>query len=199
MHPYTERRIFWKKYALEKLGGKCIQCGNDDERVLQFDHKFPQEKRTLISALVGLKDPQPYLDKELEICQILCANCHMIKTFHHNDTSRKRDRSSINTKYYFKHRGQLLKKNKNRYKLYRDSLSKDQILNLNTTKDEKGCWLFGTSLLNQPKRMVWKRKRLDVRIVGWELKSGQIVKSPSEVIQTCGKLACWNPEHLEKA
>ena len=61
------------------LGGKCQKCGIDDHRVLHFDHIDPMKKTMLVSQSYRL--PLPQLEKEIENCQLLCANCHMIRTW----------------------------------------------------------------------------------------------------------------------
>jgi len=71
-----------KKLAIEHLGGKCAHCGNDDYRVLEFDHIVPLaetgEKRERGNQIAGiiLAEPAPH-----PRFQLLCANCHKIKTY----------------------------------------------------------------------------------------------------------------------
>ena len=68
--------------AIDKMGGQCRACGFDDWRALQFDHieaiqrgknrKWDNAKRTVNEVLA-----MPFPDEKY---QLLCANCHMIKT-----------------------------------------------------------------------------------------------------------------------
>lgn len=63
--------------AIAFLGGVCVRCGIDDERVLQFDHidgsgRY-EKKRSDTWYLSVVRDDR----KDL---QLLCANCHVIKT-----------------------------------------------------------------------------------------------------------------------
>lgn len=69
------------KYYDLKKDLKCCQCGNTDFRVLEFDHKDRKEKS--FSVAEGLKRGYSLakLKSEIEKCQVLCANCHRIKTF----------------------------------------------------------------------------------------------------------------------
>jgi hypothetical protein len=56
---------------------KCKDCGNDDCRVLEFDHL--NDKKYNISRkkdAMTLKTMQTELDK----CDVVCANCHRIRT-----------------------------------------------------------------------------------------------------------------------
>ncbi len=76
--------------AVDRLGGKCCRCGNDDARVLQIDHVFndgarerrPSGPRTCVASRVGLFIR--IRDDEEGRYQLLCANCHSIKTWEHN-------------------------------------------------------------------------------------------------------------------
>ncbi len=99
-----------KRYALERLGGCCTRCGISDDRVLDFDHRYPKEKRYCVSALFMKRDPQPMLDQELELCQLLCANCHRIKSKENNDPAVGRSHRKKYKTYYWKHREEILAK-----------------------------------------------------------------------------------------
>ena len=78
MHVYRRnryKRIMQK--IIEHLGGKCVQCGNTGK--LDIDHKDKKTKKFNISTgieVVSLK----ILWKEVKKCQILCKDCHRIKS-----------------------------------------------------------------------------------------------------------------------
>lgn len=62
----------------------CIDCGNTDIRVLEFDHV----RGTKVNCVsVGVKDSWSVekLIEEIDKCDVRCANCHKIIT----DTRRK--------------------------------------------------------------------------------------------------------------
>ena len=63
-----------KRKAVEYLGGKCIKCGYDKYLgALHFHHRDPSEKDiTLFSASLSFAK----FKKELDKCDLLCANCH---------------------------------------------------------------------------------------------------------------------------
>lgn len=66
---------------LDYLEGKsCVGCGIQDNRVLEFDHIEPSTKSFGIAR--GIADTRSWENIliEIEKCQILCANCHKIKT-----------------------------------------------------------------------------------------------------------------------
>jgi len=73
----VERRQLLDKIKLEK---GCKECGYKEYPVaLDFDHINPKTKEFNIGTSytsVSLKR----LHKEIDKCQILCANCHRVKT-----------------------------------------------------------------------------------------------------------------------
>ena len=58
----------------------CIHCGITDIRVLHFDHINRDDKKSSISKLKYTTMALSTIKIEIEKCQILCANCHAIKT-----------------------------------------------------------------------------------------------------------------------
>lgn len=70
-----------QKLKLEYLSGKsCAECGNTDQRVFEFHHRNPLEKENTVSVLLNFKSWDKVI-KEIEKCDILCANCHRIKHY----------------------------------------------------------------------------------------------------------------------
>ena len=68
----TERYIYG--YLLEH---PCVDCGESDVIVLEFDH-IRGEKRKEISVLK--RSSLKAVIKEIEKCEVRCANCHRRKT-----------------------------------------------------------------------------------------------------------------------
>ncbi len=59
------------------LSGKaCLQCGESDMRVLEFDHLDPSSKKFNISQAMKLGYKWSDTLNEINKCRILCANCH---------------------------------------------------------------------------------------------------------------------------
>jgi hypothetical protein len=52
----------------------CIDCGERDPRVLDFDHVG--EKRELVSSLVARGARWSRIAEEIAQCEVRCANCH---------------------------------------------------------------------------------------------------------------------------
>lgn len=57
----------------------CVDCGNNDPRVLHFDHVRGQ-KRDSVSILVRHGTGLKYVKEEIKKCDVRCANCHAIRT-----------------------------------------------------------------------------------------------------------------------
>jgi hypothetical protein len=56
----------------------CVDCGEVDPVVLEFDHVGP--KRAEVSILVSRGVREPLLAAEIARCQVVCANCHRRRT-----------------------------------------------------------------------------------------------------------------------
>ncbi len=64
-----------KLKAVEYLGGKCVKCGYDKcVAALHFHHKDKKDKEFKISD--GLIRAWNLVVKELDKCELVCANCH---------------------------------------------------------------------------------------------------------------------------
>lgn len=62
---------------IAKLGGKCCICGYcKNWAALDFHHTEPSEKEIKLDLTSMGHFSQETLDKEIEKCQLLCANCH---------------------------------------------------------------------------------------------------------------------------
>lgn len=73
----------------------CKDCGNSDVRVLEFDH-ISDDKYRNVADLLGQGYGWEVIQKEINKCEIVCANCHRIRTIERtNDHYRKLLCSSI--------------------------------------------------------------------------------------------------------
>lgn len=54
----------------------CIECGETNPLKLQLDHR--DEKNHNVSSM--MRQPWEKIRKELELCDVRCANCHAVKT-----------------------------------------------------------------------------------------------------------------------
>ena len=75
-----KRKLYYEVFK-RRYQGRCGICGNSDYRVLDFDHLNPDKKIDSISGLVSRGSAWWRIEEEIAKCQLLCANCHRIKTF----------------------------------------------------------------------------------------------------------------------
>jgi len=65
---------------------KCLDCNCEDWRVLEFDHV--KEKKMGISKMISHGYNWKVILKEIKKCEIVCANCHRIRTYERNGSYR---------------------------------------------------------------------------------------------------------------
>jgi hypothetical protein len=59
----------------------CLDCGGIfAPHIMQFDHRVPSEKSFSLTASRGLLKRRSVILEELAKCDIVCANCHRIRT-----------------------------------------------------------------------------------------------------------------------
>jgi hypothetical protein len=72
------RKTAYKDEFLEFLKTQeCKDCGNKDYRVFEFDHL--ENKKFNIGARIGGQTLKSLM-KEISKCDVVCANCHRIRT-----------------------------------------------------------------------------------------------------------------------
>jgi len=85
-------REIWIKYRHRKKekmikfkGGKCSCCGitynGKNACIFQFHHKNPKEKENKVERGINVWRKWEILVKELEKCDLVCANCHFLIHF----------------------------------------------------------------------------------------------------------------------
>ncbi len=90
--PYKSREKLYeaqKKHRIKIRGKlfeylsskKCIDCGEKDPIVLDFDHIDPNKKFKPVSKLLSGHWSWSSLTHEIAKCEIRCANCHRRKTY----------------------------------------------------------------------------------------------------------------------
>lgn len=90
--PYKDRKKLYaaQKRHREKIRAllfkylsdeSCIDCGEQDPIVLDFDHRDPKNKFKQISRMLSGHYSWKSVVQEIEKCDIRCANCHRRKTY----------------------------------------------------------------------------------------------------------------------
>ena len=71
----NDRRKWLYEYL---LGHPCVDCGETDPVVLEFDHRRGDKEIEISRAVNNWSLPR--LCEEITKCDVLCANCHARRT-----------------------------------------------------------------------------------------------------------------------
>jgi hypothetical protein len=66
------------EFLLEKC---CVDCGEKDPVVLDFDHRDGRTKFKIIGKMLSGHYSWKSVHSEIQKCDIRCANCHRRKTY----------------------------------------------------------------------------------------------------------------------
>lgn len=86
---YKDKNIKRKKMLLEFVNSlknqPCMDCGIQyPSYVMDFDHRNPKEKISTISRIIRDMWSKKRILLEIEKCDLICANCHRIRTYKKN-------------------------------------------------------------------------------------------------------------------
>ena len=92
---YLDRkRAYWREQAdlLDRHRDvPCADCGGSfPPCAMDFDHRDSREKRTEVTRMIGRAGTARILD-EIAKCDIVCANCHRLRTFRRRSTVTVRE------------------------------------------------------------------------------------------------------------
>lgn len=88
----TLNKVYKRRKELIKLSSNyrsekgCIDCGVKDYRILEYDHI--KDKTKNISEMVFNGNSWSNILLEIEKCEVVCANCHRIRTWERNNNLR---------------------------------------------------------------------------------------------------------------
>ena len=75
----TRRRLAARRFVETYLEGHpCVDCGESDRLVLEFDHVEP--KRADVSHLTAAGWSVGRIEREIDRCEVVCVNCHRRRT-----------------------------------------------------------------------------------------------------------------------
>jgi formate-dependent nitrite reductase cytochrome c552 subunit len=88
------KRRRWRHHGqlLDDLRGvPCADCGDRfPPCAMDFDHRDPRTKRSAVTRMVG-RAGVPRILEEVSKCDIVCANCHRLRTFQRRSTGSVRE------------------------------------------------------------------------------------------------------------
>lgn len=74
-----QKQQFKKRLAEIKEASGCVDCGLKNHIVLDFDHL--RDKKYNISRMIHDGFSWRAIKREIEKCEVVCANCHRIRTY----------------------------------------------------------------------------------------------------------------------
>lgn len=70
-----------RKVILDHLAtNHCVDCGENDPVVLEFDHKDDVKKIAGVGAMISRGMPLDAIKEEMLKCEVRCCNCHRRRT-----------------------------------------------------------------------------------------------------------------------
>jgi hypothetical protein len=72
-----ENRERVERYLLDH---PCVDCGESDLRVLEFDHRPGEIKSADVGRMVVTGFTWNSIEREIVKCEVRCSNCHRIVT-----------------------------------------------------------------------------------------------------------------------
>lgn len=80
------KRIETRKYVYDYLSTHpCVDCGEDNWVVLEFDHVRGEKWRNVSDIMTK---PLSVVMEEIAKCESVCANCHKIRTYRRSGSWR---------------------------------------------------------------------------------------------------------------
>ncbi len=84
-----ERRHRSMRYLAERKAGPCTDCGGTfHPAAMDFDHMGHEVKVDNLSRLAWSGASLARLDTEIAKCELVCANCHRLRTWTRNTEHR---------------------------------------------------------------------------------------------------------------
>lgn len=91
---YAYRLEYWRQNQLRLIdylkSHPCVDCGELDIVILEFDHLNPKQKLATVSDMVRQGCAWNRIAIEIEKCDVVCTNCHRRRTNTNYKTARYR-------------------------------------------------------------------------------------------------------------
>ncbi len=76
----TARREEARRYVNDYLSTHaCVDCGESDSIVLEFDHVRGQKREAIANLIINGSSIE-VLQTEIDKCEVVCSNCHRRRT-----------------------------------------------------------------------------------------------------------------------
>jgi hypothetical protein len=90
--PYKNKEVAARKHKEHRdnlrkqilaylLEHPCVDCGESDPVVLDFDHRDPSTKFRSVSRMISGTPSWKRVREEIDKCDVRCANCHRRRTY----------------------------------------------------------------------------------------------------------------------
>lgn len=76
---HYDKQQLKKRLADIKEASGCVDCGINNHIILDFDHI--RDKKYNISRMIHDGFSWKAIKKEIEKCEVVCANCHRLRTY----------------------------------------------------------------------------------------------------------------------
>lgn len=73
-------RLYRQRLAAYLREHPCVDCGQTDLRVLEFDHREGEQKLAEVTVLSSSLAAWHRVQAEIDKCDVRCANCHRLAT-----------------------------------------------------------------------------------------------------------------------
>lgn len=77
----TGRKAQLREWLKGQKAKPCQDCGHRfPPECMDFDHRDPATKTRAVAAMIGAGQKQATIEAEIAKCDLICANCHRIRT-----------------------------------------------------------------------------------------------------------------------
>lgn len=73
----------------------CLDCGESDPIVLEFDHRNSKDKFKIVAKMLSGHYSWGSVFKEIKKCDVRCANCHRRKTYSQQKSWGRSNRKAL--------------------------------------------------------------------------------------------------------
>ncbi len=84
------RREYKRRLGAHLSQHPCVDCGESDVRVLEFDHRPDVEKYADVASMVAAGGRWTDIEAEIAKCDVRCASCHRRITCERRDDWRSK-------------------------------------------------------------------------------------------------------------